>query len=117
MKTIHMINTWAVAINILLFTVPCFGMLAMIPLGALQLLLASITTITFYRKLDKKGSLLIQRYWLLVFVDFVLIAITYASDHFINDIYIIPLFLLPGFIACYFVYTTYFITKHFNHQP
>src|SRR5688572_9230421 len=115
MKTIHMINTWAVAINILLFFVPYFGMLAKIPLGALQLLLAAITSIIFYRKLDKKESILIQRYWLFVFVDFVLIAAAYASDHFSNDIYIIPLFLLPGLIACYFVYTTYSITKHFNH--
>lgn len=116
MKSIHKINTFAVAINLLLFIVPWFGMLAMIMLGVLQLLLAAGINIRYYRHLDRRHKNLLLTYWLFVIVDFAGIAVLLCADsHFVGGIpSIILLSLFPGFIAFYFVYTTYKITRYFN---
>jgi hypothetical protein len=117
MKPLHKINTCALAVNLLLFIVPCFGMLAMIPLGLIQLLIAAGVSLNYYRQLDKQRQKLIQGYWLFVVIDFIGIAALYYFKG--NSYYFdfIPLFILPGCIAIYFVYTTYSTTKYLNQQP
>lgn len=99
MKPLHKINTWAVAVTLLLFVIPWFGLLAMIPLGIIQLLIAAGISITFYRQLDNKQQKLINYYWLFVIIDFISIATVYFYNGYFNDFYCLSLFILPGCIA------------------
>ena len=116
MKTLHKINIIALAINLVLFVVPMLGMLAMMGLGAVQLVLATIITSVYYRALDKKRRSILLRYWLFVAVDFAGIAWSNYHDRFSNDLFSVPfLFIFPACIAIYFGYTTYSITKYLGH--
>ena len=117
MKTLHYINFCALIITICLFINPVLGMLAMMPLGIIQLLVAGAITINYYRKLDKKKQSLLLKYWLCVIIDLIGIAIyIYYYDTFCDNIISIPLmFFFPACIAIYFAYTTYSITKYPGH--
>lgn len=116
MKILHQINFWALVTNCVLFIIPTLGMLAMIPLGILQLILAVAVLFCYYPNADRKRRVLVLRYWLFVAIDFAGIGAAYYYDRFSNDLYSVPfLFVFPACIAIYFVYTTYSITKYFNH--
>ena len=117
MKLIHKINFWTLAINIVLFIVPYFGMAFMMVLGAVQLVLALAIVFSYYNNLDNNDRVNIKIYWLLVAADILAIIAYHAFDSFFNDLFSIgALFLFPGAIAIYFFYITYTITKKTGHD-
>ncbi len=116
MKTIHQLNSWALAINALLFIIPWFGMIAMIPLGVIQLIMAAGISINYLRHLDSKHKKLMGCYWLLVLIDLLgILYLWYNDSRFYQDFLIVViLFIIPGCTAFYFAYATYSITRYLN---
>ncbi|MEE1896741.1 hypothetical protein V1389_00240 [Flavobacterium rakeshii] len=114
MKSIYRINSFFLICNLLLFIVPCFGLLAMIPLGIIQLTTAIGISLTFYRKINFELKKILKIYWLLVGLDslYIMLYINLKKSHY--DIYEIIFFAYPMLIACYFVYVTYRINKFIN---
>ncbi|AWH83867.1 hypothetical protein HYN59_01480 [Flavobacterium album] len=115
MKTLHKINTWAVVTNLFLCIIPFLGMLALLPLGLLQLILAFIITGRYYRNLDRKRRSVLLKYWLFVTLEVTIMVVVCLFDGFSDLSAVFLLFLFPACIAIYFVYTTYTITKYFKY--
>lgn len=117
-NTLYKVNKWALIINILLFIVPWFGMLAMAPLGALQVLSAFSITTLYYNALDLKCKKLLKTYWLLVAANAAFITIVHieAGTYLYSWISAASLFMLPGLTALYFFYTIYQIKNRFPYR-
>ena len=115
LRLLYYINLIAVLTNLLLFTEPCYGMLAMIILGALQLIMALCISFAFLRHLNKKTQCLMLIYWTMVAIDFIYFALYfYFLGTLGTGIYQITFFTYPMLIGCYFLYITYHINKNLN---
>lgn len=116
MKVIHKINKYVLILNLLLYLTLIGGAYAQLFLGPLQLILAVIVTLRYYRYLNKENKALIQKYWVMVAIDFVLIGMYYLCNKEFDSAFLtlISLFIYPMIIACYFVHVTYSIRKQLN---
>jgi len=113
MKAIHFINIVATYITIGLYMFIFLGMIAQIILGPLQLLLAIIITIRYYKVLDQHNQILIMYYWFLVVVSLSIAAITWSG--YKNSITaIIWVIVVPMLVACYFLYVTKSLNRYMS---
>jgi len=113
MKTIHFINIVATYITIGLYMFIFLGMMAQIILGPLQLLLATIISIKYYKILNQHNQILIMYYWFMVIIALVIAAITWLG-RYKDTTTIIWIFIIPMLIACYFLYVTKSIARYMN---
>lgn len=115
-NSLYKINETALIINITLFIMPWFGLLAMFPLGILQLLSALSITLIYYKTISHKSRILLNLYWLFVAINLIfIIAVHYNNKAFLNSgLSIVSLFVLQGVTAFYFVYATAQIKKHLS---
>ncbi|MHA7059649.1 hypothetical protein ACWGOQ_0020655 [Aquimarina sp. M1] len=109
MKTIHKINKWSFIITLLLYLTVYLGLLAQIPLGFIQFVLA-LFILTRWKKLNPLSKRLISIYWLL-FISY------WLAFYFLNKSFefvygLIFYAVIPMSIASYFVYTTFKINKY-----
>jgi len=113
MKTIHFINLAATYITLGLYLFIFYGMIAQIILGPLQLLLATIISIRYYKILDQHNQILIMYYWFLAVVTLSIFGTTYfgKNDETSN---IIWLFIAPMLVACYFLYVTKSLSRYLD---
>jgi hypothetical protein len=117
-KTLHIINSIAFSLNVLLYLSPGIGMLFQLILGPVQLIIALIITSKFYKALTPSLQWLLIIYWLLVISDLVCLVLI-SQNPIYDDILHTGLtnviaFPVPMCIAAYFVYLTYRAYKHFN---
>ncbi|MBW1296724.1 hypothetical protein [Aquimarina litoralis] len=109
MKTIHNINKWSFIITLLLYVTIYLGLLAQIPLGFIQFVLA-FSILAHWKKLNNLSKKLIVGYWSL----FVLYWITFfILNQNLESMFGLFFFsIIPMSIASYFVYVTYRIKKY-----
>lgn len=113
MKAIHFINIVATYITIGLYMFIFLGMIAQIILGPLQLLLAIIISIRYYKVLDQHNQILMMYYWFLAVVSLSIAAITWFSYQ--NSVTaIICIYVVPMLVACYFLYVTKSLSKYMD---
>ncbi|WP_299246820.1 hypothetical protein [uncultured Aquimarina sp.] len=107
MKTIHNINKWSLIITLLLYLTIYLGLLAQIPLGFIQFVLA-LSILGHWKQLNSLSKKLILTYWSLFVSYWLAFAIMGNS---LNDLWFIFYSIIPMSIASYFVYITYQIKK------
>ena len=113
MKTLHKINIFALTITLALYLTLFLGMYAQIVLGPLQLLLALIISLKYYKRLIPKLKKGILIYWVLAIVSLIIVYFSWTYYQ-ANDFIVITVFVIPMLIACYFAYLTYKITQHLS---
>lgn len=109
MKTIHNINKWSFIITLLLYITVYLGLLAQIPLGIIQFVLAC-SILAHWKKLNSISKKLIVSYWSF----FALYWITFFvfNQNFESLFGLFFFSVIPMSIASYFVYVTYKIKKY-----
>ncbi|MFP9113816.1 hypothetical protein ACLI1A_07720 [Flavobacterium sp. RHBU_3] len=117
MKTIHTINSIATWATLLLYISIFFGMYAQIVLGPLQLLLAVIISVIYYKELDQHHKKLITNYWTAAAIALFIVFCAWATDFYTPAVAIISLYLIPMTVACYFLYVTNKLNKYLSHEP
>lgn len=117
MKIIHNINTLATWATILLYISIFLGMYAQIVLGPLQLILATIVSIKYYKSLNKYHKNLVLYYWLAVVATLALAGFVWSTNFDNVPLTIGCLFIIPMSVACYFLYVTKKLNKYLNHEP
>lgn len=113
MKAIHFINMAATYLTLALYMLIYFGMMAQIILGPLQLMLAIIISVNYYRQLDHHHQILIIYYWF-ASVSALIVAMLIWFGEFNQAISIIGLFPIPMCVACYFLYVTRTLDSYLN---
>lgn len=108
MKTIHNINKWSFIITLLLYLTIYLGLLAQIPLGFIQFVLA-LSILGHWKKLNLLSKRLISIYWFL-FISY-WIAFYILNQSFETMYGLIFYAIIPMSIASYFVFATYQIKK------
>ncbi|WP_299258021.1 hypothetical protein [uncultured Aquimarina sp.] len=111
MKTTHNINKWSFIITLLLYLTVYLGLLAQIPLGFIQFILA-LSILSRWKELNPLSKKLISIYWFL-FISYWL-AFYLLNQSFENTYGLIFYAVIPMGIASYFVYTTYQIKKEIH---
>jgi hypothetical protein len=108
MEALHKINKWSFIITLVLYITVYSGMLAQLILGPIQLIIAAIISIKYFKILSYRQRHQIKVYWLLVTIaGLLLIWVKFYNPYFSNDFFlIVTLFVFPMFIALYFVYLT-----------
>lgn len=117
MKTIHNINKWSFIITLFLYLTVYLGLIAQIPLGFIQCVLA-ISVLSYWKKMNPLSKNLIGMYWFLFISYWITFSILKESIN--NDIWFLFYAIIPMSIASYFVYVTYTINqlhKGINIEP
>lgn len=112
MYIIHIINKIATGATLLLYLTLIGGMYAQIVLGPLQLILAAIVTLLYYKKLDTIRKGLLLRYWMAAAIALALFGMSWMYRDSMDLIIIVPVFIIPMIVACYFVYVTSMFNKY-----
>lgn len=112
MYIIHIINKIATGATLLLYLTLIGGMYAQIVLGPLQLILAAIVTLLYYKKLDTIRKGLLLRYWMGAAIALALFGMSWMYRDSMDLIIIVPVFIIPMIVACYFVYVTSMFNKY-----
>lgn len=113
-KTIHIINSIAVAITLILYIGVTTGMIAQFFLEILQLLLALALRFSYFKSLPSITKKVYNIYWALVIIAFINI-IFISTKSATGSLYIwISVYIFPMLIACYFVYVTHCINKNYK---
>ena len=103
----------ATYITIGLYLFIYLGMMAQVVLGPLQLLLAIIISLRYYKILDQHNQILIMYYWFSVVISLSIAAITWFG--YPNSITaIIWVIVVPMLVACYFLYVTKSLNRYIN---
>jgi hypothetical protein len=116
MYIIHVINKIATGATLLLYVTLICGMYAQIVLGPLQLILAAIVTLLYYKKLDTIRKGLLLRYWMAAAIALALFGMSCMYWDSMDLIIIVSFFIIPMIVACYFVYVTSMLNKYIESQ-
>lgn len=116
MKIIHNINFWATLITLILYITVYFGMLSQLVLGPLQLILATIVSVRYYKELDIHHKNLLLYYWVAVAFALTMAITLWTSDIFGSFVVITFLFVVPMSVACYFLYVTKKLNNHLKNH-
>ena len=103
MKTIHYINLIATSITLALYLLLFYGMMAQIVLGPLQLDLAIIISLRYYKLLDQHHQIFLLLYCLVAILALIIAAVSWAGG---GEHTIIGVFVIPMLVAYYFLYVT-----------
>ncbi|MGY3792555.1 hypothetical protein [uncultured Aquimarina sp.] len=109
MKTIHNINKWSFIITLILYITVYLGLLAQIPLGFIQFVLAC-SILAYWKKLNIQSKKLIVGYWSLFVLYWVSFLILNQNFESLFGLFFFS--VIPMSIASYFVYVTYKIKKY-----
>ncbi|KGO93240.1 hypothetical protein Q766_08005 [Flavobacterium subsaxonicum WB 4.1-42 = DSM 21790] len=117
-RILHIINSIAFSLNVLLYLSPSVGMLFQLILGPVQLIIALIITVKFYKVLTPSLQWLLIIYWLLAISDLICLVLILQNPIYSDILYMgltnVIAFPVPMCIAAYFVYVTYRSNQHFN---
>lgn len=116
MKTIYIINSIATWTTILLYISIFFGMYAQIVLGPLQLILAIIISIIYFKKVDQNHKNLMLYYWAAAVFALVMAGFAWSTDFDNVALTLICLFIIPMSVACYFLYVTKKLNNHLKNH-
>jgi hypothetical protein len=116
MKIIHTINSFATWATILLYITVYFGMLAQLVLGPLQLILATILSVRYYKELDQRYKNLALYYWAAAVSALATAGFAWLADLENIVLTIVAVFVIPMTVACYFLFVTDKINKHLSHE-
>ncbi len=113
-RIIHIINTIAVITTLVYYWFESIhGLMMQALLGGLQILLALITSAKYESDNHLELKKLLKRYWTLVLIAFLNIALLLCIGSYGSRIYgITTICIIPMLIACYFVY----VTGHINYK-
>lgn len=114
MKTLHNINFWATALTLVLYITIYFGMTAQLVLGPLQLILATIISVSYYKEMDQYHKTMLRYYWIAASLALIMVFIQWIYDNYNTFTTVTFLFVLPMMIACYFVYVTRKLNNYFE---
>ncbi|MFP5438392.1 MAG: hypothetical protein ACLGH8_11425 [Bacteroidia bacterium] len=116
MKTIHIINSIATWATILLYITIYFGMLSQVVLGPLQLILATIISVRYYKELNLNHKNLVLYYWIAAVIALTMAGFAWSTDFYNTALTIVAIFVIPITVACYFLYVTNKLNKHLSHE-